>query len=187
MPSDPPAPRVIPPPNFYLSLWAGMWAPKGTPKEVVAKLNAAVIAALASRKFARGLLISAKTSPGSSRTRWRLPKCRRPRSRNGGRSSRRPESGRNEPRLQQNGSSSVTTPTRQVRFCLRKPGRRKSGHHQADRSSRDHTYRQRRIGCQGPRLRPGNQLRSKTTSVRSTFDSSRACIIERHRRKADIG
>jgi tripartite-type tricarboxylate transporter receptor subunit TctC len=34
-------------PNFYVSLWSGMWAPRGTPKEVVAKLNAAVIAALA--------------------------------------------------------------------------------------------------------------------------------------------
>jgi tripartite-type tricarboxylate transporter receptor subunit TctC len=26
-------------PKFYLSLWSGMWAPRGTPKEVVAKLN----------------------------------------------------------------------------------------------------------------------------------------------------
>jgi tripartite-type tricarboxylate transporter receptor subunit TctC len=42
-------------PNFYLSLWAGMWAPKGTPKEVVAKLNAAVIAALAEPEVRRRL------------------------------------------------------------------------------------------------------------------------------------
>jgi tripartite-type tricarboxylate transporter receptor subunit TctC len=34
-------------PKFYLSLWHGLWAPKGTPKEIVAKLNAALIKALA--------------------------------------------------------------------------------------------------------------------------------------------
>jgi Tripartite tricarboxylate transporter family receptor len=34
-------------PKFYVSLWLGLWAPKGTPKEIVAKLNAAVVATLA--------------------------------------------------------------------------------------------------------------------------------------------
>jgi tripartite-type tricarboxylate transporter receptor subunit TctC len=34
-------------PGLYLSFWHGMWLPKGTPKEIVQKLNAAVIAALA--------------------------------------------------------------------------------------------------------------------------------------------
>ena len=33
-------------PNFYISIWSGMWAPKGTPKDVVVKLNAAVVGAL---------------------------------------------------------------------------------------------------------------------------------------------
>jgi len=33
--------------GFYVSIWSGMWAPKGTPKDVVAKLNAAVVDALA--------------------------------------------------------------------------------------------------------------------------------------------
>jgi tripartite-type tricarboxylate transporter receptor subunit TctC len=32
--------------GFYISIWSGMWAPKGTPKDVVAKLNAAVVDAL---------------------------------------------------------------------------------------------------------------------------------------------
>src|SRR5215813_13537831 len=36
-------------PGFYISIWSGMWAPKGTPKDVVAKLNAAVVGALADR------------------------------------------------------------------------------------------------------------------------------------------
>jgi len=30
-------------PSFYASLWFGMWAPRRTPKEVVAKLNSAVV------------------------------------------------------------------------------------------------------------------------------------------------
>ena len=34
-------------PGVYASFWHGLWAPKGTPKEVVAKLNAAVRTALA--------------------------------------------------------------------------------------------------------------------------------------------
>jgi tripartite-type tricarboxylate transporter receptor subunit TctC len=34
-------------PGFHLSVWHGLWVPKGTPKEIVAKLNAAVNEALA--------------------------------------------------------------------------------------------------------------------------------------------
>ena len=34
-------------PGFYASIWFGMWAPKGTPKDIIAKLNAVVVAALA--------------------------------------------------------------------------------------------------------------------------------------------
>jgi tripartite-type tricarboxylate transporter receptor subunit TctC len=34
-------------PGFYLSVWTGMWAPKGTPSNVIGKLNAAVANALA--------------------------------------------------------------------------------------------------------------------------------------------
>jgi tripartite-type tricarboxylate transporter receptor subunit TctC len=33
-------------PGFYISVWSGMWVPKGTPKDVVAKLNTAVVDAL---------------------------------------------------------------------------------------------------------------------------------------------
>jgi tripartite-type tricarboxylate transporter receptor subunit TctC len=33
-------------PGFHMSLWYGFWAPKGTPKEIIAKLNAAVVDAL---------------------------------------------------------------------------------------------------------------------------------------------
>jgi len=34
-------------PGFHLSFWQAMWAPKGTSKEMIATLNAAVVAALA--------------------------------------------------------------------------------------------------------------------------------------------
>jgi tripartite-type tricarboxylate transporter receptor subunit TctC len=34
-------------PGFYFSFWHAMWAPKGTPKDIIAKLNAAAVAALA--------------------------------------------------------------------------------------------------------------------------------------------
>jgi tripartite-type tricarboxylate transporter receptor subunit TctC len=34
-------------PGFYVSVWRGVWAPKQTPKDVVAKLNAAVVETLA--------------------------------------------------------------------------------------------------------------------------------------------
>ena len=34
-------------PGFYMTLWNGLWVPKGTPKEAVNRLNAAVVEALA--------------------------------------------------------------------------------------------------------------------------------------------
>ena len=34
-------------PGFYFSFWHALWAPKGTPKDIVAKLNGAAVAALA--------------------------------------------------------------------------------------------------------------------------------------------
>jgi tripartite-type tricarboxylate transporter receptor subunit TctC len=34
-------------PGLYMTIWYGLWAPKGTPKDVIAKVNAAVVEALA--------------------------------------------------------------------------------------------------------------------------------------------
>jgi len=34
-------------PGLYVAYWHAMWAPKGTPKDIIAKLNAAVVSALA--------------------------------------------------------------------------------------------------------------------------------------------
>ena len=33
-------------PGLHMTLWSGLWVPKGTPKEIVARLNAAVVEAL---------------------------------------------------------------------------------------------------------------------------------------------
>jgi tripartite-type tricarboxylate transporter receptor subunit TctC len=33
-------------PGFHMTLWSGLWAPKGTPKEIIAKLNNAAVDAL---------------------------------------------------------------------------------------------------------------------------------------------
>jgi tripartite-type tricarboxylate transporter receptor subunit TctC len=33
-------------PGFHMTLWSGLWVPKGTPKDIIAKLNAAAVAAL---------------------------------------------------------------------------------------------------------------------------------------------
>jgi tripartite-type tricarboxylate transporter receptor subunit TctC len=34
-------------PGFHMTLWSGLWVPKGTPKEIIARLNKAVLEALA--------------------------------------------------------------------------------------------------------------------------------------------
>ena len=49
MPSVPDVPTVDEAglPGFYMIIWNGLWVPKGTPKAVTAKLNAAAIQALA--------------------------------------------------------------------------------------------------------------------------------------------
>jgi tripartite-type tricarboxylate transporter receptor subunit TctC len=48
-PSAPDVPTVdeIGVPGMYISFWNGLWAPKGTPKDVITRLDAAVIEALA--------------------------------------------------------------------------------------------------------------------------------------------
>ena len=42
-------------PGFYASTWRGMWAPRGTPREVIVKLNSAVVDALADATFRKRL------------------------------------------------------------------------------------------------------------------------------------
>ena len=50
-------------PGLYVSTWYGLWAPKGTPKEIVAKLNAAAAAALAEPVLAKRLADQSSVVP----------------------------------------------------------------------------------------------------------------------------
>jgi tripartite-type tricarboxylate transporter receptor subunit TctC len=43
-------------PGFHISVWRGLWAPRGTPPDVIAKLNAAVRAALGDPAVRQNLL-----------------------------------------------------------------------------------------------------------------------------------
>jgi tripartite-type tricarboxylate transporter receptor subunit TctC len=42
-------------PGFHVSVWNGLWVPRGTPKEVIAKLNAAAVDAMADVKVRASL------------------------------------------------------------------------------------------------------------------------------------
>ena len=42
-------------PGFYFSQWQALFAPKGTPKQIIAKLNAAAVDALANTDVRRRL------------------------------------------------------------------------------------------------------------------------------------
>ena len=81
-------------PGFYFYFWHAIWVPKGTPKDVIAKLNDAVVKALAdpaTRKrladIGQELYPARDVDAGGARAH-----SRRPRSTSGGRSSRRPAS-----------------------------------------------------------------------------------------------
>jgi tripartite-type tricarboxylate transporter receptor subunit TctC len=60
-------------PGFYFTFWHAFWVPKGTPKEVVAKLNTALRATLAdpeiekkARRAGSGYLPAGRGEPGSA-------------------------------------------------------------------------------------------------------------------------
>jgi tripartite-type tricarboxylate transporter receptor subunit TctC len=83
-------------PEFYASSWYAIWAPKGTPKGVIARLNAAAVEGLAD-PCGNGLPTKGwKFHPSTSRHQRRSATYRRLRSKSGGRSSRRPGSERNK-------------------------------------------------------------------------------------------
>ena len=56
-------------PGFDISQWHGLWLPKGAPKNILAKLNAAVTAALADPKMqARLADLAQETFPRDQQT-----------------------------------------------------------------------------------------------------------------------
>ena len=83
-------------PGFYFSFWHAMWAPKGTPTAIIAKLNAAA-GSLADPTAANGSPIwRRRFIRAISRRPKRCTPFRRPKSRSGGRSSRPPASRRSD-------------------------------------------------------------------------------------------
>ena len=77
-------------PGLYVSGWFGLFAPKGTPKDVIARLNTAIEQALANPAVKTSLPSSDSTLPRANsgpRTGWL--RSTRPRSRSGGQSSSR--------------------------------------------------------------------------------------------------
>jgi tripartite-type tricarboxylate transporter receptor subunit TctC len=54
-------------PGFEISIWSAMWAPKGTPREVISKLNAAVVNALANPEVKRRLTDLGQDIPARDR------------------------------------------------------------------------------------------------------------------------
>jgi tripartite-type tricarboxylate transporter receptor subunit TctC len=56
-------------PGLYISLWNGLWAPRGTPKPIIDRLDAAVVAALADPKLrARLVDLGMEVSPRDQQT-----------------------------------------------------------------------------------------------------------------------
>jgi tripartite-type tricarboxylate transporter receptor subunit TctC len=53
-------------PGFYVSVWNALWVPKGTPADIVAKLNAAVVAAMTDPTLHERIVEMGLDMPGSS-------------------------------------------------------------------------------------------------------------------------
>ena len=56
-------------PGFHVSIWQGVWAPKGTPKDVIGKLNAAIAGALADPAVQKRLADVGQELPTAEQTR----------------------------------------------------------------------------------------------------------------------
>jgi tripartite-type tricarboxylate transporter receptor subunit TctC len=56
-------------PGFYVSVWHGLWAPKGTPKNIIATLNASVVSALSDVTVRQRLAdLGQEVPPGNKQT-----------------------------------------------------------------------------------------------------------------------
>ena len=77
-------------PGLHISIWHALWMPKGTPKEIIAKLNGAVVDALADPGVRKRLADLGQEIPPArgSESADTLRPTTRLRSRSGGRSSR---------------------------------------------------------------------------------------------------
>src|SRR5262249_45677198 len=90
---DVPTTDEIGAPGMYISFWHGLWVTKGTPKEVIIKLNGAVVDTLADPAVRQHLTdLGQVIATREQQTQPRSVHSTRPRSRSGGRSSKRPTS-----------------------------------------------------------------------------------------------
>ena len=55
-------------PGFHVAIWQGVWAPKGTPRDVIAKLNAAIAGALADPAIQKRLAEIGQEMPAADQT-----------------------------------------------------------------------------------------------------------------------
>jgi tripartite-type tricarboxylate transporter receptor subunit TctC len=55
-------------PGFHVSIWQGVWAPKGTPKDIIAKVNAAIAGALADPTVQKRLADIGQELPSKEQT-----------------------------------------------------------------------------------------------------------------------
>jgi len=55
-------------PGFYVSVWNALWAPKGTPADVIAKLNAAAVGAMADSAFHKQMVDMGLDMPKADQT-----------------------------------------------------------------------------------------------------------------------
>jgi tripartite-type tricarboxylate transporter receptor subunit TctC len=56
-------------PGFHISIWQALWVPRGTSKEIIAKLNGAIIEALADTTMRRRLAdLGVETPPREQQT-----------------------------------------------------------------------------------------------------------------------
>ena len=99
-------------PGFYMSVWNALWVPKNTPKEIVVRLNAAVVKSLPILRSANVWRSSdSKSRLATSRRRRHCASSMRRKSTNGGRSSERRTSRLNRSCLNVLISGSGTEPT----------------------------------------------------------------------------
>ena len=57
-------------PGLHATVWSGFWVPKGTPKDIIAKLNAAVIEALADAAACRSRARNSVAGRTDPRVAW---------------------------------------------------------------------------------------------------------------------
>ena len=67
LPAAPDVPTVdeVGLPGLYTAAWYGFWAPKGTPKEIISKLNAAAREAMADPEFIKRMELQSATIPSA--------------------------------------------------------------------------------------------------------------------------